>query len=62
MRSQLYRPAEIAEHPRPPSRSSPPAAPTHACWVGSSSPISTAERPWLTWRRRRMGRSPTAPW
>ena len=62
MRSQLYHLAEVAEHPRPPSRSSAPAAPTPACSAGSSSPISTASRPWPTWRRRRMGRSPTAPW
>ena len=32
MRSQFYRLAEVAEHPRPPSRSSAPAAPTQACW------------------------------
>ena len=61
MRSQLYRLAEVAEHPGRPSRSSATAAPTRACWRTSSSRTSTASRPWSTWRRQRMETSRIAP-
>jgi len=60
MRSQLYRLAEVAEHPKTTIQVIRSAG-AHACWRTSSSPISTASHPWPTWRRQRRAKSPTAP-
>ena len=61
MRSQLYHLAEVAEHPRTTIQVIRTGGAHAGLLAHSSSRTSTASRPWSTWRRRRTGRSPTAP-
>ena len=61
MRSQLYRLAEVAEHPKTTIQVIRSGGAHAGLLGGSSSRTLTASRPWPTWRRRRKGRSLTAP-